>query len=129
MIIKNSKCLLFTLLLFSQPFIKSAQMSPDEQLLDAAGPEGNFAKVKHMIDNGLADIDAQDNVGNTPLHLAIFYGSMPYRKKPYFEIIVYLLKAGANELIQNDNGKTAIDFVKQSDNSQIKNLFSHLELI
>ena len=64
--------------------------------------------LKLLIDYG-ADVNCQDEEGNTPLHLAILYNAD-------VSIIKYLLDAGALLSLQNGRGQTAFDIEKTSPN-------------
>jgi ankyrin repeat protein len=56
--------------------------------------------ARYWIDKGFKRINAQDDHGDTPLHLCASNG--------YFDICKILLIAGADPLIRNHNNLTAI---------------------
>lgn len=58
---------------------------------------GDLEMIEVLAENGFS-VCGQDNKGNTPLHYAISAGSKT--------VIQILLQVGANENIENDEGKT-----------------------
>ena len=60
--------------------------------------------ITSIILNHGADVDAQDNGGSTPLHLAISDASLPYVE----QAVGLLLKHGANINLRNGQGQTAL---------------------
>ncbi len=75
-------------------------------LLFRAVWDGDAEKVASLID-GVGDIDVRDQVGNTPLHVAVISKSA----RP--EIITLLLEHGADLEIKNTKGLTAADLAMQ----------------
>jgi len=56
--------------------------------------------IKLLVDNG-AKVNAKNETGGTPLHLAAFWG--------HFPVVKYLVKEGAKFDVQNNKGKTAME--------------------
>lgn len=73
--------------------------------LHYAATRGNLAAMSLLLDN-YAYIDASSPNGSTPLMMAAFYGTP--------EAVNLLLQAGADPLIKNAKGMTAIDFAQQN---------------
>lgn len=69
-------------------------------------PCGNLCKL--LIDCG-ADIDAQDNLGNTPLHIIVQYINPINDFENLHQCMISLIMAGAHLDICNGDGKTALD--------------------
>lgn len=69
-------------------FIKGFVQKANNRALIVASGEGNFEKVKQLIDNG-ADVNAKDEKGNTALKNALSHGKT--------DIGEFLRKAGAKE--------------------------------
>lgn len=113
-------------------------------LLIEAVVKGNKKDVKEALSKG-ADINYEDNVGNTALMHAVFkhnislvkilieHGAEPnelslkyaFEIKSY-KIIKLLIKAGANPNIKNESGNTILDYaLKISSNNFIKFLLKN----
>jgi ankyrin repeat protein len=75
--------------------------------------QGSERITKYLIDNG-ADVDMQDAIGTTALHIAALNHRTANAKA--------LLEAGADPSIKNDESKTALDIAKDSDAKEIVKL-------
>ena len=69
-----------------------------QQQLRKIWPEEGFYVCLSFHFRG-ADINAQNNRGDTPLHISAYRG--------FLDIIKYLVRAGANALLRNEKDKTA----------------------
>lgn len=78
----------------------------DQQLFQAA-QEGDTERVQELIDNG-ANINAQDDHGNTPLHDAAYWGCP--------EVAQLLIDNGTNVDVQNFIGETPLFDAIRSEN-------------
>jgi ankyrin repeat protein len=78
--------------------LSSDQKALNEDLLDAA-TKGNLGLVEICLDQG-ANIDYQDELGNTALHYAAYYEKD--------DIVLYLLENKANVNARNINGLTPL---------------------
>jgi ankyrin repeat protein len=65
--------------------------------------------LKLLVDHG-ADINAQDDDGNTILHTAASFG---FRKSPNLKLFKECIKLGVDVDIPNRNGDTPLDFLLQ----------------
>ena len=81
-------------------------------LLDAC-KNGNIDLVKKMLSYG-ADVNAKNNNGNTPLHLA--------SRKGHTEIVKLLLEHGADANVKNNDGETAFDWASYEGHTEIVKL-------
>ena len=78
-----------------------------------AEPDDPMTKIKILLEYG-ANVNASNNSGNTPLHLAIvamvwptyYFCSMSF----YFDILKVLLSAGADKWIRNKDKQTPLEF-------------------
>lgn len=85
----------------------SATIVDDFHVIDEVSfPSGSVCKL--LIDCG-ADIDAQDNHGNTPLHTIVKYLNPVDDFENLHECMVSLIKAEAHMDIVNRDRKTALD--------------------
>jgi len=82
--------------------------------LHEACNQGNLEIVKLLIDHN-ADINAFGYQKNTPLHEAAIHKQ--------YECVEFLLEIGANQLLRNETGFKARDYVKDQDN--FIDLFNH----
>ena len=111
-------------------------MNPNEELLKAtkiADPE----KILEALHNG-ANVNIQDTIGMTPLHLAAYVGQlytsshsiMQKHLELHFKATKILLDAGANVNAQNHDGLTALNLAIMQYNTEIAELItSYLELL
>lgn len=67
---------------------------------------------------GGADLDVQNHVGNTALHLAVTLNLTPIAKK--------LIESGAKLNIQNHKGQTAKMIAAESGNAELIDLFDNI---
>ncbi len=74
---------------------------------------GNFDAVKHLVSKG-ADLNAQDTLGATALHLAIWKGFTP--------IALYLIENGASAQAMSKDGMTPLDIAIEKASPKIKPL-------
>jgi hypothetical protein len=65
-----------------------------------------------LLENG-ANVNAVNNEGNTPLHMAI----LALKKRPRFEVVQVLLDNGAIFNIRDYYGKTPVDLINEIDTS------------
>jgi ankyrin repeat protein len=72
--------------------------------LDVACRNDDLASVKRLLEKG-ADINGQNDGGNTILHYCASFGRLSMCK--------HLIRNGANVLIKNKRGETAYDMAKQ----------------
>jgi len=106
----------------------------DEQLIQAI-KDADLNKVQHLLEHGLANVNAQDRVGCTPLHhacgvhgkqeiiqcLVDHYadvnlkntaGSTPLHaciQQGHMEVAFYLINQGADPMVTNHAGKAPLD--------------------
>ncbi|MCG3148540.1 MAG: hypothetical protein PCFJNLEI_01984 [Verrucomicrobiae bacterium] len=79
---------------------RSTKVSEAPQDLYAAARSGNLARVKELVEAG-ADVNARDQVGETPLHKTARWGQP--------EVAVYLLNHHADVNAKTtENGHTAL---------------------
>ncbi len=86
----------------------------NETLLHIAARYNQPEMVKLLINKGL-NVNAVNQAGNTPLHLAVFSGS--------YALIESLFKHGADYQLRNQRGRTALEYVSYGKNPEIYNLF------
>jgi hypothetical protein len=123
------------------------EVSNDQKLLEAS-KNGNLEEVKKAINNG-ANINAKNNYGATPLHLACYNGYLEIVEclvenkaeinaknndgypplhlacdKGHLDIVKYLIKNGANINAKDNEGYTPCDMAKKDD---IKNYLSKFQ--
>lgn len=91
-------------LIFFIFFTTQQLFSKKKDSLHQAIIKEDFELVKKLLAQG-ANINKQNRYGNTPLHLAAFYGITP--------IVHYLLAHGANIYIQNKNGEIPVYLAKK----------------
>ena len=72
-------------------------------LLHFAAKTGNVATIKMHLDAG-DDVNAQNNVGDTPLHIAYLCGKQ--------EAAIVLVRAGATGTCETLPGKIPLDLSK-----------------
>ncbi|MFU0825310.1 ankyrin repeat domain-containing protein [Clostridium sp.] len=76
----------------------------------------NSLIAKYLINNEKFNINKQDVMGWTPLIYAIKYNS--------YDVAKILIEAGADKDIKDKEGKTAIDYAKESEFKEISDLFN-----
>ncbi len=60
--------------------------------------------VKDILTQNSAQLDQEDDNGNTLLHVASYYGRV--------EIALFLCEQGANVMIRDNRGRTALHFAR-----------------
>ncbi|XP_062709236.1 uncharacterized protein LOC134288416 [Aedes albopictus] len=83
--------------------------------------EGNKEIVKMLIDDYAAYVNAQDNDGNTPLHLAAI-------NKKWGMVEMLIDRYNADYRIANKQGTTLIHLAAETDNKQIVKMLFHDEV-
>jgi hypothetical protein len=98
--------------------VNSASVGVSATPLHTAAGEGNLPAVQNLISLG-ADVNAPDQIGNTPLHQAVsgcpefryedeeFYPTCS-AKPAHVEIAALLITSGANPNVVNVNGETPL---------------------
>jgi catalase (peroxidase I) len=87
-----------------------------------AAHKASFFGHAHVIDylaqgfTGIINFDMQDADGDTPLHDASRFG--------HIAVVEALLKGGANQMIQNNDGKTPYDLAIKHDKPEIATLLA-----
>lgn len=84
--------------------------------LHHASNDQNLGMILFLLENG-ADLNALDNYGNTPLSRAT------YSSKGKGEVILALLKAGADPMIKNNYGVSAKELANKIANYNVKQFF------
>ena len=79
-------------------------------------------KLKVFIEKG-ADVNLQNNKGNTPLHILIKYGE----QKDILEKVKLLLQSGAKTRIKNKEGKTPLYYAHKEGYTEIIDLITKHE--
>lgn len=84
---------------------------------------GSLDDIRRLIlhDDTKTDIDAQTDVGWTPLHVASFYGRE--------EVILLLMSCGSLETLRNDDGNTARDVAILMGHDHLLPLFNYRTLV
>ena len=85
---------------------KPAEDSAESTPLHKACEEGDLFAVKQLIEDG-ASVNAKDENGRTPLHLAAM-------KRGNGEILRFLLEAKADVNVQDKKGRTALHFAAEN---------------
>jgi ankyrin repeat protein len=70
---------------------------------------GDLAAVKKLALETSFEINIQDNFGYTPLHVACMLG----KGKGHYDVVEWLMLAGASEIITDQSGETPADVAKQ----------------
>ena len=76
----------------------------------------NLTKIKKALDNG-ADVNAMDHNNKTALMNATEKSNI---FTEYFDVVALLLNNGADKTIKNNDGKTALDFIKEEKGEYVK---------
>lgn len=94
-------------------------MNPDEKLFEAAR-SGNIARARQALADG-ANVNAQDENNNTPLHWVAMRDDYRVPMKSYEEILQVLLENGAQGSInkQNKHGDTPLHRAAGSGNKEV----------
>ncbi|KTD10974.1 Ankyrin repeat protein [Legionella gratiana] len=82
---------------------------------------GALEASKILVANG-ADINIQDQFGFTPLHSAACGVRKGYFEKEQAEVGKWLISIGADKNAKTNDGKTALDFAKKFEHSDLVNL-------
>lgn len=105
--IQKSAFLLIQIFVFSLIFTSAQTLSKADLALLEACEHNNQKAAKAALKAG-ANINAQNDIGVTPLNFAVMYND------PQF--IDLLLQAGAKVIIQSDYGTNALDILRPSSN-------------
>jgi len=84
--------------------------------------KGNNKEAVELLLSKGADIDAENELKNTPLHIAV-QRVLKDPKNVNINIVKLLLDQGALKDKPDDQGRTALDLVKASKNEDLKRLF------
>lgn len=76
----------------------------------------DVALAEILLENG-AEVDAQDKYGNTPLSNAVFYS------EGHGQLIVTLLRAGANKDLKNAAGVSPLSLARSIGNFDLVRFF------
>ena len=82
---------------------------------------GSDTAIYYLLAWGV-DVNAQDNVGNTPLHLAV----KSAEHFPNTRSIKELLIKGASRTIRDTHGRTPVDMIKEVGNIRLRQELSTL---
>ena len=74
-------------------------MNPSSENIWIAASDGDIAGVKHYLAKGI-DVNAQDDLGYSPIHAAASYG--------HVEAVKFLLASGANPKLVDQDGDTPL---------------------
>ena len=99
---------------------KSIKISKLNRALMKASEEGNIQKVVYLVKRG-ANINVQDELGNTPLMYASQWGRAT--------VIKYLIQNGAMKDIRNKSGKTAYDILLNTEYDRALYVYNHTKLL
>eukprot|EP01120_Amphizonella_sp_Union-15-10_P012171 TRINITY_DN536_c0_g1_i1.p1 TRINITY_DN536_c0_g1~~TRINITY_DN536_c0_g1_i1.p1 ORF type:complete len:149 (-),score=28.37 TRINITY_DN536_c0_g1_i1:59-505(-) len=78
--------------------------------LHYASSAGHTQCVQLLLNSGKSNPDAQNNVGDTPLHKVVFRNN-----KAVVEIVKAFIKAGANTQLSNKDGQTPYDICRDAE--------------
>ncbi|KAF7320099.1 hypothetical protein MKEN_00794300 [Mycena kentingensis (nom. inval.)] len=92
----------------------SAPEAVDESTLHGLAISNNLAGLTAMVEGG-ADLNAWDEFGYTPLHLAADRGHAP--------IVEYLLQRGADASIKDEDGLTARELADAAGHAEVVRMF------
>ena len=85
-----------------------------QNLLHAACFANRIEVAKWLVEDQNMDINAANNLGDAPLHLACHYG--------YVELAYILIKLGADKELQNNVNKKPEDYLEQERKTELANL-------
>ena len=77
------------------------------------------AKTTKVIINAGGNVNAVNNEGNTPLHLAVAFKSSAGDLQALRDVLEALLDAGANKELVNKDGKTALEVAEADESCRI----------
>jgi hypothetical protein len=106
----------FALCVFGCTARRSATTTPETDALFRAAREGNADTVKSLLATRLADVNATDANGNTPLIEAARFG--------HDEVVTALLIAKADVNAKNRDGKTALTLAAEGGHDEVVRLLT-----
>lgn len=106
--------------------------TPDEQVFNRYGgnalipaaEKGHLNNVRLLLEESNTDIDHQNNFGYTALIEAI---ALTDGSKRYQDIVRVLLVQGANQQLKDNNNKTALDYAKERNYSEMIALLQYYQ--
>lgn len=93
-------------LLKESPLVDVNWATPVERRtpLHFAASTGNIAVIQVLLNVPSTNVDSQDHVGNTPLHLSVACEE--------FQVVKLLVKNGADLFLCNNHGNRALEYAK-----------------